>query len=72
MTTLGRPAWTANEQQNPVATNTIMASAAARRGTPHINAVFAALDREGIHIGSMRNRANRLEEMFVNLVEGAA
>ncbi len=37
-----------------------------------INAVFAALDRQGIHISSMRNRANRLEEMFVNLVEGAA
>ena len=38
----------------------------------HINDVFAALDAQGIHIGSMRNRANRLEEMFVNLVEGAA
>ncbi len=38
----------------------------------HINDVFAALDRQGIHIGSMRNKANRLEEMFVNLVEGAA
>lgn len=38
----------------------------------HINDVFAALDKQGIHIGSMRNRANRLEEMFVNLVEGAA
>jgi ABC-2 type transport system ATP-binding protein len=38
----------------------------------HINQVFAALDNEGIHISSMRNRANRLEEMFVNLVEGAA
>ncbi len=38
----------------------------------HINQVFAALDRQGIHIESMRNRANRLEEMFVNLVEGAA
>ena len=37
-----------------------------------INDVFAELDRQGIHIGSMRNRANRLEEMFVNLVEGAA
>jgi ABC-2 type transport system ATP-binding protein len=37
-----------------------------------VNAVFAALDRQGIHISSMRNRANRLEEMFVNLVEGAA
>ena len=38
----------------------------------HINSVFAALDQQGIHISSMRNRANRLEEMFVNLVEGAA
>jgi len=38
----------------------------------HINQVFAALDGQGIHISSMRNRANRLEEMFVNLVEGAA
>jgi len=38
----------------------------------HINDVFASLDRQGIHISSMRNKANRLEEMFVNLVEGAA
>lgn len=38
----------------------------------HINSVFAALDQQDIHISSMRNRANRLEEMFVNLVEGAA
>lgn len=38
----------------------------------HINQVFSALDKRGIHISSMRNRANRLEEMFVNLVEGAA
>ena len=38
----------------------------------HLNEVFAALEGQGIHVGSMRNRANRLEEMFVNLVEGAA
>ena len=37
-----------------------------------INEVFSQLDRQDIHISSMRNRANRLEEMFVNLVEGAA
>ena len=37
-----------------------------------INDVFGELDKQGIHISSMRNRANRLEEMFVNLVEGAA
>jgi ABC-2 type transport system ATP-binding protein len=38
----------------------------------HLNEVFTALGVAGIHISSMRNRANRLEEMFVNLVEGAA
>jgi len=38
----------------------------------HINEVFSQLDAIGIHISSMRNRANRLAEMFVNLVEGAA
>ena len=38
----------------------------------HLNQLFNALDVAGIHISSMRNRANRLEEMFVNLVEGAA
>jgi ABC-2 type transport system ATP-binding protein len=37
-----------------------------------INQVFLELERQGIHINSMRNRANRLEEMFVNLVEGGA
>ena len=37
----------------------------------HINDVFSALDDGGIHISSMRNRANRLEEMFVNLIDGA-
>jgi ABC-2 type transport system ATP-binding protein len=38
----------------------------------HINQVFTELDKLGVNISSMRNRANRLEEMFVNLVEGAA
>jgi ABC-2 type transport system ATP-binding protein len=37
-----------------------------------INQVFASLDVQGIQVSSMRNKANRLEEMFVNLVEGAA
>ena len=37
-----------------------------------INQVFLELERQGIHINSMRNRANRLEEMFVNLVEGSS
>jgi ABC-2 type transport system ATP-binding protein len=38
----------------------------------HINDVFTHLGAAGIRISSMRNRANRLEEMFVNLVESAA
>jgi ABC-2 type transport system ATP-binding protein len=37
-----------------------------------INQVFIELERQGIHVTSMRNRANRLEEMFVRLVEGVA
>ncbi|GAB5414459.1 MAG: ABC transporter ATP-binding protein [Congregibacter sp.] len=38
----------------------------------HLNSVFAALESAGVRVVSMRNRANRLEEMFVNLVETAA
>jgi len=37
-----------------------------------INHVFSELDKLGVHVSSMRNRSNRLEEMFVKLVEGAA
>lgn len=37
-----------------------------------INSVFTQLDKLGVQVGSMRSRANRLEEMFVKLVEGAA
>ena len=33
-----------------------------------INQLFAALDTQGIHVSSMRNKANRLEEMFVSLL----
>jgi ABC-2 type transport system ATP-binding protein len=35
-----------------------------------LNSVFAALDAAGVQVISMRNRANRLEEMFVTLLEG--
>ncbi|MGR2738956.1 ABC transporter ATP-binding protein [Billgrantia sp. Q4P2] len=35
----------------------------------HLNDVFTALDEQGIEVVSMRNRANRLEEMFVSMVE---
>ncbi len=33
-----------------------------------LNAVFEALSEKGIQVVSMRNRANRLEEMFVSMV----
>ena len=36
----------------------------------HINQVFDALTALGVQVSSMRSKANRLEEMFVNLVEG--
>lgn len=38
----------------------------------YLNDVFAALKDAGVQVVSMRNRANRLEEMFVTLLEGAA
>ncbi len=34
-----------------------------------VTALFAAIKSHGIEVLSMRNRANRLEELFVNLVE---
>ena len=41
-----------------------------------MNALFAALSEQGIEVASMRNKSNRLEEMFVSLlsesVEGAS
>jgi ABC-2 type transport system ATP-binding protein len=39
-----------------------------------LNNLFAELDRLGIHVLSMRNKANRLEELFLRLVDrsGAA
>lgn len=38
----------------------------------YLNEVFAALRDASVQVVSMRNRANRLEEMFVTLLEGAA
>ena len=38
----------------------------------HLNEAFAALDAAGVQVVSMRNRANRLEEMFVTLLGRAA
>ncbi|MGH8493621.1 MAG: ABC transporter ATP-binding protein [Moraxellaceae bacterium] len=37
--------------------------------TQSLNAVFTALEAQGISVLSMRNKANRLEELFVSLVE---
>lgn len=34
-----------------------------------LNELFASLSERGIHVTSMRNKANRLEELFVSLVE---
>jgi ABC-2 type transport system ATP-binding protein len=34
-----------------------------------LNTLFSALDERGIHVVSMRNKANRLEELFMRLVE---
>ncbi len=34
-----------------------------------LNGVFSALTAQGIQVLSMRNKANRLEELFVSLVE---
>ena len=35
-----------------------------------LNSVFAQLSAQGIQVLSMRNKANRLEELFVDLVQG--
>ena len=40
------------------------------KGPAHdMNELFAALQAQGIKVASMRNKANRLEEMFMHLVE---
>jgi len=37
-----------------------------------LNKVFAELSEQGVRVNSMRNKANRLEELFVELVEKGA
>ncbi len=37
-----------------------------------LNALFSALDGTGIRVMSMRNKANRLEELFIRMVEKGA
>jgi len=34
-----------------------------------LNQLFAALNQLGLQVGSMRNKSNRLEELFMRLVE---
>jgi len=34
-----------------------------------LNSLFSALDSSGIRVLSMRNKANRLEELFLRLVD---
>jgi ABC-2 type transport system ATP-binding protein len=34
-----------------------------------LNGVFAALSAQGVHVISMRNKANRLEELFLTLTD---
>ena len=36
----------------------------------NLNEIFAALSVAGGEVVSMRNKANRLEELFIRLVEG--
>ncbi len=36
----------------------------------NINTLFAALSAQGIEVGSLRNKTNRLEELFIRLVGG--
>ncbi len=37
-----------------------------------LNNLFSELERQGIHVLSMRNKANRLEELFMRLVDKSA
>ena len=37
-----------------------------------LNNLFGELDQKGVHVLSMRNKANRLEELFLRLVEQGA
>ena len=46
--------------------NTLEASLPKRKS---LNNLFSELDRQGVHVLSMRNKANRLEELFLRLVD---
>jgi len=40
--------------------------------TQSLNDIFAQLSAHGIAVNSMRNKVNRLEELFIRLVDGSA
>jgi ABC-2 type transport system ATP-binding protein len=40
--------------------------------TQSLNDIFAQLSAQGIAVTSMRNKVNRLEELFIRLVDGSA
>ena len=40
--------------------------------TQSLNEIFSQLSAQGIAVNSMRNKVNRLEEMFIRLVDGSA
>jgi ABC-2 type transport system ATP-binding protein len=39
--------------------------------TQSLNDIFAQLSAQGIAVTSMRNKVNRLEELFIRLVDGS-
>ena len=49
--------------------NTLEASLPKKKS---LNNLFAELEKQGIHVLSMRNKANRLEELFMRLVDRGA
>jgi ABC-2 type transport system ATP-binding protein len=49
--------------------NTLEASLPKKKS---LNNLFSELERQGIHVLSMRNKANRLEELFLRLVESGS
>jgi ABC-2 type transport system ATP-binding protein len=40
--------------------------------TQSLNDIFAQLSAQGIAVNSMRNKVNRLEELFIRLVDNSA
>jgi ABC-2 type transport system ATP-binding protein len=39
--------------------------------TQSLNDIFSQLSAQGIAVNSMRNKVNRLEELFIRLVDGS-